>query len=98
VQSLRSLFVEGEGRGTPHPNSQGSDQCIFECSGSISESNDSMVDLLLVLHAQRIGRQDHLNVDRDFLPRTLVKALLLLKRSGYISARSCTVMVRNSLE
>jgi hypothetical protein len=72
---LRSLFVEGEGRGTPPPNSQGPDQCIFEGSASIPQSDGGMVNLLLVLNLERIGRQHHLDVGYDFLPRTLVMAL-----------------------
>jgi hypothetical protein len=50
VKSLRSPFVEGEGRGTTLPNPQGPDECIFKGPGSIPESYDGMIDLLLVLN------------------------------------------------
>jgi hypothetical protein len=51
------------------------DQCIFKAPGSIPESYDGMVDLLLVLHFEGMGSQDYLNVICDFLPGTFVKAL-----------------------
>jgi hypothetical protein len=72
---MEMRFVEGEGRGIPPPNSQGPDQCIFEGSGSIPQSDDGMVNLLLVLNLERIGRRHHLDVGCDFVLRTLVKAL-----------------------
>ena len=73
VQPLRGLFLEGKSHATPPPDSQGADQRVFKGPGSIPESDDSVIDLLLVLNLERVGRQHHLNVVRDFLPRPPVK-------------------------
>jgi len=62
-------FRRRKGRGTPPPpNPQRTDQCVFKYPGSITESYDCMIDLLLVLNLERVGRQDHLNVICDFMP------------------------------
>ena len=56
VQPFCGIFIERQRCRTTSPDAEGADQGVFECSDSISERNDGVIDLLLILNLECIRR------------------------------------------